>query len=69
VLSPNVLDVGAAVESAISASGADPRPLRKDEGHDAAPYVRGAQKRREQVDALMRRAATSIWARYTSRAA
>ena len=62
-LTPNALYVGAAVESAISASALILDRCGRMNGHDAAPYARGAQKRREEVDALMRRAATSIWAR------
>jgi hypothetical protein len=31
-------------------------------GHDPAGYVRRAQRRRAEVDALMRRALTSTWA-------
>jgi hypothetical protein len=31
-------------------------------GHDPTAYVQRAQERREEVDALMRRAVTSAWA-------
>ena len=58
-LTPNVLDVGAAVESAISASVLI-RPGRYD--YDPTAHIRRAQIRRAEIDALMRRAVTSTWA-------
>jgi hypothetical protein len=61
-LTPNVLDVGAAVESAISASALILDRCGRMNGHDPAPHVQRAQKRRAEVDALMRRAVTSTWA-------
>jgi len=57
-----VLDVGAAVESSISASALILDRCGKMNGHDPAPHIHRAQERREEVDALMRRAATSTWA-------
>lgn len=60
-LTPNVLDVGAAVESAISASALILDRGARMYGHDPAPYVQSAQERRQEVDALMRRAVTSTW--------
>lgn len=62
-LTPNVLDVGAAVESAISASALILDRCGRMYGHDPAPYVQSSQERRKEVDALMRRAATSTWVR------
>jgi hypothetical protein len=61
-LTPNVLDIGAAVESTISASALILDRCGRMNGHDPTPSVQRAQKRREEVDALMRRAATSTWA-------
>ena len=60
-LTPSVLEVGAAVESAISASALILDRCARMNGHDPADHVRRAQKRRAEVDALMRRAATSTW--------
>ncbi len=61
-LTPNVLDVGAAVESAMSASALILDRCGRMNGHDPTPNVRRTQERREEVDALMRRAVTSGWA-------
>jgi hypothetical protein len=62
-LAPSVLEVGAAVESAISASALILDRCARMNGHDPAGHVQRAQKRRAEVDALMRRAATSTWTR------
>lgn len=61
-LTPNVLDVGAAVESAISASALILEHGARMTGHDPTVHVQRAQKRREEVDALMKSAVTSAWA-------
>jgi hypothetical protein len=61
-LTPNVLDVGAAVASAISASALILDRGGRMNGHDPAVHVQRAQRRHEEVDALMRRAVTSAWA-------
>lgn len=61
-LTPNVLDVGAAAESAISASGLILDRCGKCYGHDPSAHVRSTRERREAIDALMRRANSSIWA-------
>jgi hypothetical protein len=62
VLTPNMLDVGAAAESAISASALMLDHCGRMTGHDPAAHVQRAQQRRAQVDALMKRATTSAWA-------
>jgi hypothetical protein len=61
-LTPNVLDVGAAAESAISASGLILDRCAKSYGHDPSAHFRHTTKRREEIDALMRRATRSTWA-------
>jgi hypothetical protein len=61
-LTPNMLDVGAAVESAISASALILDRSGRMNGHDPTHHVQRAQKRRAEVDALMKRAVTSTWA-------
>ena len=61
-LTPNVLDVGAAVESAISSSALILDRCGRMNGHDPTAHVRCALKRRAEVDAPMRRAVTSAWA-------
>ena len=61
-LTPNVLDVGAAAESAISASGLILERCGRCYGHDPSAYVRRTMARREAIDALMRRATRSTWA-------
>ncbi len=61
-LTPNVMDVGAAAESAISASGLILDRCGKCYGHDPSAYVQRSKERREAIDALMRRAARSSWA-------
>ena len=58
-LTPNMLDVGAAVESAISASALMFDRCGRMNGYDPTAYAQCAQKRRAEVDALMRRAVTS----------
>lgn len=60
-LTPNVLDVGAAIESAISGSALILDRCGRMNGHDATSHVQHSQQRRGEVDALMRRAATSTW--------
>jgi hypothetical protein len=61
-LTPNMLDVGAAAESAISASGLILDRCGKCYGYDPSAYIRRTRERREAIDALMRRATNSIWA-------
>jgi hypothetical protein len=61
-LTPNVLDVGAAVESAISASALILDRCGRMTGHDPTARVQQAQQRRAEIDALMKRATTSAWA-------
>lgn len=61
-LAPNVLDVGAAVESAISASGLIIDRVGQYYGHDPSAEVQRTRERRQQVDVLMIRAARSGWA-------
>jgi hypothetical protein len=61
-LTPNVLDVGAAVESAISASALILDRCGRMTGHDPAAHVQRAHERRAEIDALMKRAVTSAWA-------
>ena len=62
-LTPNVMDVGAAVESAISASALILDRCGRMTGHDPTAQVQHAQKRRAEIDALMKRATTSAWTR------
>ncbi len=57
-----MLDVGAAVESAISASALILDRSGRMNGHDPTARVQRARKRRAEVDALMKRAVTSTWA-------
>ncbi len=59
---PNVLSAGAAAESAISASGLILDRCARCYGHDPGAHVQRTRQRREAIDALMRRAATSTWA-------
>ena len=61
-LTPDVLDTGAAVESAISASALILDRCGRMIGHDPTAHVRRSQERRAEVDALMGRAVTSVWA-------
>ena len=61
-LTPNVLDVGAAAESAISASGLILDRCARCFGHDPSAHIQRTRERREAIDALMRRAADSTWA-------
>jgi hypothetical protein len=61
-LTPSVLDVGAAAECAISASGLILDRGARIYGYDPSAYLRSTRVRREEVDALMRRAVTSAWA-------
>ena len=61
-LTPSVLDVGAAVESAISASALMLDRCGRMTGHDPSAHVQRAQQRRAEIDALMKRATTSAWA-------
>jgi hypothetical protein len=61
-LMPDVLEAGAAAESAISAAGLILDRCGRYYGHDPQMYVQRARERREQVDALMRQAVTSTWA-------
>jgi hypothetical protein len=61
-LTPNVLDIGAAVESALSASALILDRCGRMNGHDSTAHVQRTQKRRAEVDALMKRAVTSTWA-------
>jgi hypothetical protein len=59
----NVIDVGAAVESAISASELILDRCGRMYGHDPGPYVQSSRERRGEVDVLMRRAVASTWVR------
>ena len=61
-LTPNMLDIGAAAESAISASALILDRCGRMNGHDPTAQVQRAQERRAKVDALMRRAVNSAWA-------
>jgi len=61
-LTPSVLDVGAAAESAISASGLILDRCARIFGHDPAARLQHTKARREEIDALMGRATTSAWA-------
>ena len=61
-------NVGAAVESAISASALILDRCGRMTGHDPTAQVQYAQNRRAEIDALMKRATTSAWAHPTSRA-
>jgi hypothetical protein len=62
-LTPDVMAVGAAAETAISASALILDRFGKMNGHDPSTQIQHAMKRREEVDALMRRATTtSAWA-------
>jgi hypothetical protein len=61
-LTPDVVDVGAAVESALSASALIMDRCGRMNGHDPSSHVADARKRRKEVDILMRRAVTSAWA-------
>jgi len=61
-LTPNVLDVGAAAESAISASGLILGRCGRCYGHDPSAHIKRTVERREAIDALMRRATRSAWA-------
>lgn len=61
-LTPNVLEVGAAVVTAISASGLILDRCARYYGHDPSTYVGRTKGRREEIDVLMRRAVSSTWA-------
>jgi hypothetical protein len=61
-LVPDMMNVGAAAESAISASGVILENCARMFGHDPAKDFKRTRARRERVDALMRRATTSAWA-------
>lgn len=62
-LTANVLDLGAAVETGISASALILDRCGRMTGHDPSPYLGSTQGRRAEIDMLMRRAAASVWAR------
>jgi hypothetical protein len=62
-LTPNVLDVGAAVQSAISASALILDRCARCFGHDPSTQMQQTKRRREAVGALMHRATTSTWAK------
>jgi hypothetical protein len=61
-LLPDVMEVGAAAESVISASALILDRCGRYYGHDPRSQIQRAQEHREKIDALMRRAATSTWA-------
>ena len=61
-LLPDVMEFGTAAEAAISASGLILDRCGRYYGHDPQVHVQRARQRREKIDALMRRAATSNWA-------
>jgi hypothetical protein len=54
-LGPDLLNVGAAVESAISASGLILARCAGYYGHDPEPHLRRSRARREEIDVLMQR--------------
>lgn len=60
-LAPGVLDVGAAAESALSASGLIIDRCGRCFGHDPSIHVQRSRDRRGVVDALMGRATRSTW--------
>lgn len=60
-LTPNVLAVGAAAMSAISASGLILERCGRCFGHDTSAQLQRTRERRAAIDVLMRRAATSTW--------
>lgn len=62
-LTPDVMDVGAAAESAISASELIINHGGRCFGHDPIAHIQRTSERREEIDALMRRAASSAWVR------
>jgi hypothetical protein len=61
-LTPSVREVGAAAWAALCASALILDRSGRMNGHDPTPHVRPTYDRRAEVDALLRRAATSIWA-------
>lgn len=61
-LIPDVMNIGAAAESAISASGLILDHCGRIFGHDPGTHLQQTSVRREEIDALMRRAVTSAWA-------
>jgi hypothetical protein len=62
-LGPNLLEVGAAAQTAISASGLIIARCAAYYGHDSQPYIKRTRKRREALDPHMKRFATSqkVW--------
>ena len=60
-ITPNVLTVGAAAESAISAAGLILDRCARCYGHDPSALLWRTRQRREAIDFLMRRAVTSSW--------
>ena len=58
-----MLDIGAAAESALSASALILDRCGRCYGHDPSAHVQRTRERREAIDALMRRSINSIWAR------
>jgi hypothetical protein len=62
-IAPNILEVGAAAQTAISASALIATRCAVYYGHDYRPYANGAKKRRERLDYYMKRFAESpkIW--------
>jgi hypothetical protein len=62
VLTPDLLDVGAAAESAISASGLVLARCAVHYGHDPDTHVRATAQRRESIDRLMRPIGAARWA-------
>jgi hypothetical protein len=61
-LAPDVMNVGAAAESAISGAGLILDHCARMFGHNPTKNLKRTRARREQIDALMRRAVTSGWA-------
>ena len=61
-LTPDVMNVGAAAESATSAAGLILDHCARIYGHDPTTQLQHTKARREQIDVLMRRATTSTWA-------
>jgi hypothetical protein len=66
-LTPDLLGVGAAAESAISASGLILARCAAYYGHDAVARIRETRRRRESIDRLMQPIGAVRWARQNNR--
>jgi hypothetical protein len=62
-MTPNLLEVGAAGQSAISASGLILARYGTYYGHDPEPYVQQTKARRHGIDLHMRRIGAAQWVR------